>query len=155
MISKRTFIHIFLACFLALTIYLYLNGDKVALTISKNGFKGAIYYFLTNANYILILISIILLNREVSFIRNLIGGIFSVVSFDIVSMPRMLQSNVSQDLGFLASMDGIVITKLLSLGMDYSTIYTLYYLVFPIVLVIASLNILGIDNFYRRIMGKG
>ena len=154
MINKKTFIYIFLACFVALTIYLYLNSDSVALTISTTGMKGIIYSFLTNANYILILISIILLNREVSFIRNLIGGVLSVISFDIVSMPRMLQSAPSVDLGLLASMDGIIITKLLSLGMDYSTIYTLYYLILPIALVLISLNILGINNFYKRLSGN-
>ena len=94
------------------------------------------------------------LNTEVGFIRRTIGALMTVYSFDIVSFPRLSPTGLSSDIAILASSDGLVVQELLKFGMPYQTAYTFYYLVLPILLMVAALTMLGfaqfIENFVRK-----
>lgn len=152
--DKKQFAWIFVIGFFALTYYLWQNNDLIAKTIVNNGFQGLFWYFISNANYVLILISIMVLNTEVGFIRRTIGALMTVYSFDIVSFPRLSPTGLSSDIAILASSDGLVVQELLKFGMPYQTAYTFYYLVLPILLMVAALTMLGfaqfIENFVRK-----
>lgn len=152
--DKRTFAIIFVLGFAALTFYLWQNNDFIAKTIVDDGLKGLFWYFISNANYVLILVSIIALDTDVNVLRRIAGGLMVVYAFDIVSFPRLSPTGLSNDIAILASSDGLVVKEFLNLGMSYQTAYTTYYLVMPIVLILAALTILGfaqfIENFVRR-----
>jgi len=151
--DKRTFSFIFLGIFIFATWYFYDNNDSIAQIISHNGIEGIFWYFISNFSYILILISIFLLNREAGLMKNIVGGIMVIIAFDIVAFPRFSPTELSNDIMFLASSDGIIVHKLLSFGLTYKTVYFIYYLVFPIALVLGSLSILGITDFFKRLTG--
>jgi len=152
--DKKTFSYGFLIFFLFVTIYIYMNNDSVASIIAGNGFNGIFWYILTNPAYILIIITIFMLNREAGVLKNILGGFMLIFAMDIVSMPRFSPAGLSQDLGLLASSDGIFFNWFLSHGLTFSSAYTLYYLILPILLILGALAILGIHNFYRQLMGQ-
>ena len=150
--DKRTFSYIFIGAFIFMAWYLYSNNDSIASIISQNGFNGVFWYFASNFSYILILVSVFALNREVGLIKNLVGSIFLIVAIDILSFPRFSPVGLTKEVMLLASNDGIVMSKLLALGLEYSTAYTFYYLVLPIALILGSVSILGITDFFKRLV---
>lgn len=153
--EKKTFAIIFVISFIFLTYYLWQNNDNVAQIIIKDGLRGVLWYFLSNANYVLILISIMILETNVNYLRRLMGGVLTIFAFDIVSMPRMVSTSLADNgIAILASMDGITITKLVNMGVSYGNAHTFYYLVLPIILIFISFNLLGIIEFYKKVMGS-
>ena len=144
MVDKKQFAIGFMVFFVVLTIYTYLNNDAIANIIANNGMQGMIYYFVTNASYVLLLLSIILINSEINPVRNVIGALMLITAFDIVSYPRFSPIGMPQDLSFLASSDGIILNHLISSGINYSTAYNLFYLILPLALVVGALAILGL-----------
>lgn len=143
----------FVLFFIILTFYLYNNNDDVANIIAHDGLYGLFWYFLSNIPYVLILISIFVLNPQVGFGRNLLGGFMMVYAMDIVSFPRLSVAGMTTDIGLLSSSDALVMNHILKLGINYSTAYTFYYLVLPILLILGSLSILGIHNFFKQLTG--
>jgi len=93
-------------------------------------------------------------NQEIGILKNVIGGFVLVLALDIVSFPRLSQVTFPVDVSSLASSDALLVGKIMSFGVSYSYAWTFYYLVVPIVLIIASLQILGIHNFYQQIVRK-
>ena len=151
--NKKTFAYGFLIAFVLLTYYLYQNNDAIALLIANDGLQGMFWYFVSNASYVLLLFSIIIINTDtgVGVFRNIGGGLMLIYAFDIVSYPRFSPVGLTQDAIMLASSDALFINKLMKLGFDYSSVYTMYYLVLPIVLVGLSVWILGINDFVKKI----
>lgn len=152
--DKKTFAWVFVILFGVLTYYLWQNNDSVAGIIANDGWTGIAWYIISNPAYILLMISIYLLNRETNLIRNAIGSFLIIYSSDIISYPRLPSSAFPQDVSILASSDGLIITKLLKAGFSYETAWNFYYLVLPIGLVIIALAILGVHNFYKQIKGN-
>lgn len=151
--DKKLFSYVFIAYVVFLTIYTYKNGEYIKDVIANNGLQGVIYYFFTNPAYVLLVISIFMLNREIGFVRNVIASFLVIYSADILSYPR-LGIEMTTDKNLLASSDAIVINKLLEMGITYSNVYFLYYLILPIALLIIALWVLGINDFYKRLIGK-
>lgn len=155
MLDKKTFTWIFFGFLIFLTYYLYNNNDQIAQIIANNGIQGIFWYFISNPSYIMILISIYLLNREAGFVRDLIGGFMLIIALDIISFPRFSPIGISKDTMLLASADGIIVNKLLSFGLSYSNVYFIYYLILPIALIIGSITILGITDFFKKMFYRG
>ena len=110
------------------------------------------WFFITHLSYVLIFVSLLILNSEAGAIKNIIGALLLITSFDILSLPRMDSSGLSADPILLGSSDGIIITKLMEMGYSYSTIYPFYYLIMPIILVLTALWVLGIHNFFKTLI---
>ena len=151
--DKKHFSIAFVALFVILTWYLWQNNDYIANLIANDGLQGLLWYFVSNANYVLLLITIGVINRERGIGKNLLGGLMLIYSFDIVSFPRLSPAGLTQDIGLLASSDGLVVSEFMKFGLTYPVAYNIYYLILPIVLVLASLAILGIANFFNKITG--
>ena len=152
--EKKQFAFIFTAAFIALTVYIYFNNSYVEQTIVNDGLKGVLFYILSNPAYVLLFFSIMHYNQEIGILKNVIGGFVLVLALDIVSFPRLSQVTFPVDVSSLASSDALLVGKIMSFGVSYSYAWTFYYLVVPIVLIIASLQILGIHNFYQQIVKK-
>jgi len=154
--DKKTFAYGFLIAFGVLTWYLYSNNDLIATAIAHDGINGMFWYFISNMSYVLLIFAIVILNRDsgVSTIRSLLGAILIIYAFDIVSYPRFSPVAMTTDLTMLASSDALAINKIKALGFSYPTTYTFYYLVLPLLLLVLSIQLLGIDNFYRKITGR-
>lgn len=159
--ERRTFAIVFVIAFIFLTYYLWQNNDYIAQVIIMNGLHGVFWYFISNANYVLILISIVVLETNVNFFRRLLGGVLLIFAFDSVSYPRLnlldIQNLVTQSAGsisILASSDGLVIHQLLKFGFTPSVAYTIYYLVMPIAIVLLALYVLGFSNFLDILFGR-
>ena len=150
--DKKHFAYIFVAYIIALSFYTYYNNETIVSTISGNGLQGIVYYFFANPAYVLLMATLLILNKDTNFIRNITATLFILTSADILSYPR-LGTSISNDINLLASSDGIAMSKMLSLGLEYSTAYTIYYLILPIVLIILSLWLLGINEFYKKLIG--
>lgn len=151
MVDKKKFALIVVVLFIMLTIYLYMNNDSVASIIVQDGLKGLMWYILSNAAYVLIFLSIILFNRGVPFIKNIAGATLLVYAFDIVSYPRFSPSGMPMEVALLASSDGIIMNKLITI-MPYSSAYTFYYLILPISMILLSLYLLGENTFIKKVM---
>lgn len=151
--EKKTFSYIYFGYIVLLAIYTYFNSEFVVNTIVNDGMLGIIYYFVTNPAYVLILVTIFMLNRDTSFIRTTIASFLIIFSADILSYPRM-GAVMSSDINLLASIDGIMFNHLLASGMSYNVIYTIYYLILPILLLVLALWFLGVNDFYKRLIGK-
>lgn len=154
MLDKRQFAIGFVIAFVILVVYIYQNNDQISSTIINDGSTGILWYFLTNPAYVLILFSVIYINSDNVIWRNFLGSVMIIVAADIVSYPRFLTSGIGNEAALLASSDGIIIKRLLSEGFAYNTAFTIYYLVFPIALMVGALAILGIHNFFK-FMRKG
>ena len=152
--EKKQFAFIFTAAFIVLTIYTYLNNSYVEQTITRDGLQGVLFYIITNPAYILLFFSIIHHNQEMGIIKNIIGGFILVLALDIVSYPKLPQASFPLDLSSLASSDALLVGKIMSFGISYSYAWTFFYLILPIILIITSLQILGIHNFYQQIVRK-
>jgi len=151
--DKKTFIFIFLAGFIVMTIWLDIHDVSIANTIAHDGFKGITWYFFTNPAYILLFFSFFVLNAEVGFSRNAIGAILFIVASDIISYPRLLSSGLPTDISILASSDGLVITNLMRYGLSYANSHFIFYRILPIALVIAAVQVMGIHNFHKYLSG--
>ena len=152
MIDKKTFAYSFVIGFIFLTWYLYSNNDSVASIIANDGFQGIFWYIVSNPAYILLFISIYALNTEAGFWSNTIGSFFILYASDIISYPRLSPVAMPLNNPILASSDTLFITQLTQWGLSYTNSWTFYYLVLPILLIIASLQILGITNFTRTLI---
>lgn len=149
--DKKTFAYGFLIFFIVLTYYLYSNNDAVASIIALDGVKGVAYYILSNPAYLLLITSVVLVNREAGTLKNIIGTLMIIYASDIISYPRLSPSGMSDSVHLLASLDGVMVAKLIEKGMEYSTAYTLYYLILPIALIVGAMGVLGIRNFFKSI----
>lgn len=158
MMEKKTFAIIFVVAFGFLTYYLWQNNDVVAKTIVNDGLQGFFWYFISNFNYVLILISIIILDTDVTYLRRIFGGILTIYAFDIVSYPRLSLGDIinpnALNLSILASSDGLVINELLKFGLTPYIAYTTYYLIFPILFIGIALYVLGFSNFLDGLFSR-
>ena len=152
MVDKKTFAIGFIVAFGLLTYYLWQNNESVASTIANNGLDGIFWYFISNPAYVLLLISIYMLNKDAGALRNIGGTLMILFASDIVSYPRLPESGFPNDLAILASSDGIVMNKLIEMGFSYSTSWNFFYLVLPISLMLGALAVLGIHNFFKQVM---
>lgn len=87
--------------------------------------------------------------------KDLIGGILLVWAIDIISFPRLPMTGMTVDKALLANSDALFMTRILSLtGWEYSFAWKFYYMVLPIILIIAVGYILGFVNLGRRLVTK-
>lgn len=152
--DKRTFSYLFVGFFLLLTIYLFFNNDSIATTIVNDGATGVFWYILSHPEYILLFFALVFISQSSNKIKEIIGALSIILAIDIVSFPRFSPLGISNDMAFLASTDGIFMNKLLSLGMAYSTAYTIFYLIIPIVLILFALYLFGYAEFFKRLVGR-
>lgn len=153
MVDKKTFAYSFVGLFILLTYYLWKNNDIVAQTIANDGIIGIFWYFISNASYVFLLVSLIMFNTEVNLGRNVLGALLLIFAIDIISYPRVLTSGFSPNDAILASSDGLVIQNILKMNFSFHSVHTFYYLVLPIILIFISLQFLGISNFYKKLTG--
>ena len=154
LMDKKNFAIAFVIGFIVLTIYLGSNDVKVAGIIANDGINGIFWYVLSNPAYILLIVSIYMINSEAGYIKNTIGAFMIIFASDVVSYPRLLSTGLPADPSILASSDALVVNKLLSMGFSYSTAHSFYYTVLPIILVVSALAILGKHNFFKTLTGK-
>lgn len=154
MVDKKKFSKYFVLAFMLVTVYLFNNSDRLAIIIANDGIWGTFWYFVSNPAYMLLIASIFILNAEAGLFKNIIGSFMIIYASDIISYPRFSPLGLTSDINFMASLDGLVMTKLLGFGFSYSNAYLIYYLVLPIALIIGALSILGIHNFYNQLFGK-
>ncbi len=154
--DNRTFVWGFLIFYIVMAWYIWANNDSIAQIIANDSFKGVFFYFISNISYVAILVTILIVNKQISFIRNTIGALALVLGIDIISFPRLLLSSGSlpKSIDILASSDALVIRHLLQIGISYQTAFTFYYLIFPVILVFVSLELLGFSTFYKTITGR-
>lgn len=153
--DKKQFAIIFVIVFILMTYYLYYNDVMIAQTIKDDGLKGMIFYFASNLAYVLIFVGILFFNKDKNMVSNILGAFMLIYAIDIISFPRFMSSGMSQDLGFLASSDGVFISRFMEMGFQYANLHLFYYLILPIALILGSVYILGTDNFIKKIIGGG
>lgn len=152
--NQKRIVILFLVYIIGITIYSYFAYDSLVRVISTDGLWGSFWYFFINPVYIMLFISIILFNKRVGFFRNIMGSALLIFASDIISFPRLSSLGFTQDINLSASLDGLIISKMLSYGFSYSTTYILYYLIIPILSILLALYILGYQNFYKQIIGN-
>lgn len=153
MLNNKNFSLIFVVAFSILTYFLYANNDIIANTIATDGLGGVAWYYLSNVNYVLLIIAIIFINKGSGLPawRALLGALAIVMATDIVGFPRFSPAAFPTDLSVLASSDAIIIKKLMSFGFSYTYVYGFYYLVLPIILMLVALQSLGIVQFTKSL----
>ncbi|MEK6884808.1 MAG: hypothetical protein AABY22_34570 [Nanoarchaeota archaeon] len=153
--DKKNFAIIYIIAFGILAYFLWSNNDSIAATISSGSAQGVFYYFLSNPIYILLVASVLYFNQEAGYIRNIIGSFLIILSSDIISFARLPSGGFNGDIFLEASPDSLVMHELVAKGMGYSTAYTFYYLVLPILLTLIALQVLGLHNFVKTLKGQG
>lgn len=151
--DRKTVSYIFVGYIILLAWYMYFHNDEIAQMIIAGGIQGTLIYLFSNPSNVLIVVGIVMFNTGVdtNVIKNILGGLMIILAADIISWSRFSPTGLPTDTGLLASPDGILISKLLSLGFSYSTTYAIFYLIFPVLLVLGALAILGINNFFKAI----
>ena len=153
MVYKKTFSLGFVVFFFALTYYLYNNNDSIANVIANDGVQGTIWYFVSNPAYLLLFLSVFYFNSEAGLLKNAIGSLFIIYASDIISFPRLSPAGLGDNVNLLASLDGLFFNKMLAQGFNYNNLYSFYYFVLPIALIIGAISILGIHNFFKQLTG--
>lgn len=138
-----------------LSFYLWKNNDSIAQIIANDSTLGIFLYILSNPAYLLLFFTILVVNQEAGFFKNLIASTMIIYSSDIISFPRLPPSGLPTTIDILASSDGLVIHKLLHIGLTYQVAWTFYYLILPIGLTLGALAILGYTNFFKALVGRG
>mgnify|MGYP001568267427 CR=1 FL=1 len=151
--DKKTFSLGFIIFFVVLTYYLYTNNDSIANIIANDGVQGTIWYFVSNPAYLLLFLSVVYFNSEAGILKNAVGALMIIYASDIISYPRLSPAGLGDNINLLASLDGLFFNKMLAQGFSYSTLYSFYYLILPIVLIIGAISILGIHNFFKHLTG--
>ena len=155
--ERKTFSYIFVGYIILLAWYMYFHNDEIAQLIIAGGVQGTLIYLFSNPANVLLVVGIVMFNtgENTNVFKNVLGGIMILISADILGFSRFSPTGLPTDAGLLASPDGIVITKLLAIGMSYSVAYTFYYLILPVLLVLGALAILGFNNFFKTITNHG
>lgn len=148
------------ALFVALAVYLALYAEGLAAQVMASGNVGfgLLIYLLSNPAYLLIIAGIVVW-KDGGFgqkLKSFIAGLFIVEALDAISLPRCVPSGglPTESLNFLCS-DTLVVKGFTDAGIAFGNAWWLYYLVLPVVLVVAALYLLGALQFVKKVKSFG
>lgn len=152
--DKRQFAIGFAVLFIILIIYTGINNDRIVKLVSSMKMPESILvYLLTRVDFLLIFLTLFL-SRISTLTREFFAGIALIWAFDIIGLPKLPREAMPTDLSFLANSDAIFMTKLISFTkLDYSIAWNIYYIVFPILLTLLTIYLLGFWRLGRRLNG--
>ena len=84
-----------------------------------------------------------------------IGSLLLILVFDIVSFPRQAISSIDVSITAVTNSDKIFLGMLQNAGLTYSVAWWSYYLVIPILLIIAVAYLLGLVGFKKTLTNGG
>lgn len=152
MVDKKFLSIASLLSFIALTIYLSFNSDKIGSIISGNGFVGLGWYILSDFKNWVIIVGAVIMAGTTSLGRRIGAGLAVAFAADIISYPRLLSTAAPvQGEAMRASLDWMVVNVL---PFSYGINWKIYYLVVPVVLMVAAFNLLGYKTFLSHVTGK-
>lgn len=148
--SKEGFAKLFIAYIIIISVWLGLNNDSIAASIAAGGIVGIAFYVVTSPDSLLIFISVFSSSQKAVWKRAL-AGLNTVITFDILSFPRLSHSGMSSDPSLLASIDGFTAKWALANGISYGVFWAVFYVVLPILLTLLSAWLLGLVNLAKTL----
>lgn len=145
-----------IAVFAVYCFYIYFNYNFLAGLVARDGITGYLIYFLTNPQYVAIMLFFAFRRTDNKF-NSILAGILIVIAFDAVSTPHcvpILQNATIQAENAICS-DTLTIHNFISLGIPYKTAHFFYYVLMPILLLLVALKLVGHDGFRRQTEGIG
>lgn len=145
-----------LVAFTALAVFLAFQSDSIAVSMRDGDFWTALLYsYVLNPSNILIILSVVLLNRDKVF-QAILASFLIIFAFSAVSFPHLVGSDgLPLEANAYGSTDTIVIRQLNELGVAHPVSWFLYYIIGPILALLLALYLLGYKAFVKKFVGGG
>jgi len=143
------------AVWVAYVIFSFLYYPKLVAMMATTGLLvGMGVYLLTNPHYLLLMYYIIWQDKKSKF-KAVIASILIVFSLDVVASPRVQVEEIfTTGSATIMNLGTIVIKAMVEMGFNLRLAHYSYYIIFPIICFLLSLEILGIIDFIKK-MGNG
>lgn len=141
------------------SVYVIINmiyyNSMVNMMATSGALMGIIIYLLTNPAYLL-LIYFIIKNAKHSKFKATLASIMTIFALDMVASPRVLVEEIfTNGSATIMNLGTIIIKSLMALGLNVHFAWYLYYLVFPILLFIMAMELMGVVDFVKKIGNGG
>jgi hypothetical protein len=139
------------------TVLLYVFADQIA-EYSRNSdpWLALGLYFLTQPLIILAVVVAVLYTQSTNrgTLRGIVGGFMLGVWGEAISLSHCVTATAfpTETINY-ACIDTLLIKIFVNAGIPYGVSYTLYYLIFPILLLVGALMILGNVGFTEFFKG--
>ena len=148
--------NVFMMYFIGLALFLFLKTDYVATFLSQASLPVALAaHIILNPAYLIIVFGIVNWRRD-KVMSAFLSGILLVLAIDIVSPPRLgMAIPAAIDASTATNIDYVFWQSASHFGIAYPIFRIAYYLIFPLLLIYLSVQLLGMKVFWQKIKGMG
>jgi len=145
----------FLVYFIAITLYSGFYNSEYVAKILGGGLMGLVYYIIANPAYLIVFFTVIISETEQIW-KEVLAAVSLVLALDITSFPRLPIESFPTDPNFLANSDALFMAKIMEMfpTVAYHTLWNIYYIAIPIVLILGASQLLGFTHFGKKIVNQ-
>ena len=145
----------FLIYFIAITLYSGFYNSEYVSKILGGGLMGLFYYIIANPAYLIVFFTVIISETEQVW-KEVLAAVSLIIAIDIISFPRLPIDSFPIDPNFLANSDALFMAKIMEMfpTVAYHTLWNIYYIAIPILLILGASQLLGFTHFGKKIVNQ-